>query len=266
MKESLRSGTCSLLKRPGLPHPSPLHRHPCPCQIPPDLSHHWLTLGRAELPWQLMGCAVPGPCSPRLVPLHSCTQPSPAQLRELPRQPDCTGLQQPHPLSRPSVAEISRGLELGGLYGLLSASTGLLLPCQQRLGPAVSQLPRTLWILFALSLGRQAGLRLVFGELFPAASPSPHRFLLWPASSNHWLSKTPLHSPRLCLGEMSQCLERWPASRSKDSGSNPSSALPRCVSWPELPEQSTTNWVQDALLVDVSVQISPFYKDASYNG
>ena len=172
------------------------------------------------------------------------------------------------PSSEPTLCcrEISRGLELGGLYGLLSASTGLLLPCQQKLGPAVSQLPRTLWILFALSLGRQARLRLVFGELFPAAAPSPHRFLLWPASSNHWLSKTPLHSPQLCLVEMSQCMERWPASRSKDSGSNPSSAVPRCVSLPELPEQSTTNWVQDALLVDVSVQISPFYKDASYNG
>lgn len=132
MGESLRSGACPLLERPGLPHPSPLHRHPCPRQIPPDLGHRWLTLGRAWLPWQLMACAAPGPCSPRLAPLHSCAQPGPAR-----RAAKAAGLHwaPAAPSSEPTLCcqEISRGLELSGLCGPLSASTGLLLPCQQGL-------------------------------------------------------------------------------------------------------------------------------------
>lgn len=203
------------------------------------------------------GLCSSGPCPPRLVPLDSCPQPSPAWGAA-----KAAGLRWAAvaPSSEPTLCcrEILRGLELSRLYGLFSSSTGLLLPCQQRLGPAVSPLPRTLWILFALSLGRQAGWAwcLENSSLQPPPRPTASCYGLPPPTIS---SAKPLSTPPawVWVKEVSRCMERRQAPKSKDSGSNPSSAFPRCISWPELPEQSTTNWVHDAFLEDVSVQISP---------
>ena len=195
MKGSLRSGTCSLLERPGLPLPAPCTDTPVHAQSPQTsaaVGSHLVEHGYHGNSWAVQL----GSLSPRLVPLDSRTQASPAQPCPAWGAAKAAGLRwaPAAPSSEPTLCcrEILRGSELSGLYGLFSASTGLLLPCQQRLGPAVSPLPRTLWILAALKLGRPS---LVFGELFPAAAPTPHHFLLRPASSNRRLSKTPLHPP-----------------------------------------------------------------------
>ena len=170
------------------PPPSPLHGHPCPRQIPPDLSRGWLTLGGARLPWQVVGCAarvpVPQTCPSRL--LHPA-QPSPAQ----PSLGSCQGsriaLGSGGPILRanPLLPRDFKGFRAQWTLWAFLSQHRPPAPLPAEAWPCCVLLPRTLWILFALSLGRPG---LVFGELFPAAAPAPHRFLLRPASSNHRLS------------------------------------------------------------------------------
>ena len=208
-----------------------------------------------------MGCAarvpVPQTCPSRL--LHPA-QPSPTQLGELPRQPDCVGLRRPHPLSQPSAAERFRAQWT--LWAFLSQHRPpALLPAEA--WPCCVLLPRTLWILFALSLGRPG---LVFGELFPAAAPAPHRFLLRPASSNHRLSKAPLHSRWLGLGE--RCLGAWRGGRHRNQRTRVRTLAPHFPG--ALVGQSChnkapqTGYMTPSLWMRLS-KYPPFYKDSSHN-
>lgn len=172
--------------------PSPLHIHPCPHQIPSDLS---------AFGWHLEDHGYHGNswAAQLLVPVHptrslSTPTPSPAQLPQLPSQRDWVRLSQPFLLQLTSChGESFKGLRARwAKWAFLSqhrlsfspASRDSALLCPRPLEPT--------WVSFTLSLESQAKPGLAFRELCLCNSCLPSRPCLLRAFAQQILSLDPL--------------------------------------------------------------------------